>query len=89
MGELAPWHWVIVAVVFLVLFGSKKLPDAARSLGRSLHIFKSEAGDLTSDTSGTDTSGASGTGTSGTPAGETPAALPGAQAPDGRSGPSV
>ncbi|MGI8334881.1 Sec-independent protein translocase subunit TatA [Actinomadura scrupuli] len=51
MGELAPWHWVIVAVVFLVLFGSRKLPDAARSLGRSLHIFKSEAGDLTSGTS--------------------------------------
>lgn len=49
MGELAPWHWVIVAVVFLVLFGSRKLPDAARSLGRSLRIFTSEVGGLTSD----------------------------------------
>jgi sec-independent protein translocase protein TatA len=32
----------IIAVVILVLFGSRKLPDAARSLGRSLRIFKAE-----------------------------------------------
>jgi sec-independent protein translocase protein TatA len=43
------WHWLIVAVVVLVLFGSKKLPDAARSLGRSLRIFKSEVRALHSD----------------------------------------
>jgi len=33
---------LIIAVVILVLFGSKKLPDAARSLGRSMRILKSE-----------------------------------------------
>lgn len=33
---------LIVAVVVLVLFGSAKLPDAARSLGRSLRILKTE-----------------------------------------------
>lgn len=49
MGELSVWHWLIVAVVVLVLFGSKKLPDAARSLGRSLRIFKSEVSELHSD----------------------------------------
>lgn len=49
MGELSPWHWLIVAVVVLVLFGSKKLPDAARSLGRSLRIFKSEVSSLRDD----------------------------------------
>ena len=38
----APWHWVIVALVVVALFGYKKLPDAARSLGRSLRIFKTE-----------------------------------------------
>jgi sec-independent protein translocase protein TatA len=32
----------IIAVVILVLFGSKKLPDAARSLGRSMRILKTE-----------------------------------------------
>lgn len=41
MGALSPGHWAIVAVVLLVLFGSKKLPDAARGLGRSLRILKS------------------------------------------------
>jgi sec-independent protein translocase protein TatA len=32
----------IIAVVILVLFGSKKLPDAARSLGKSMRIMKTE-----------------------------------------------
>jgi sec-independent protein translocase protein TatA len=36
------WHLVIIALVVLILFGSKKLPDAARSFGRSLRIFKAE-----------------------------------------------
>ncbi|RZU34875.1 sec-independent protein translocase protein TatA [Streptomyces sp. BK022] len=40
---LEPWHLLVVAIVFIVLFGSKKLPDTARSLGRSLRILKSEA----------------------------------------------
>ncbi|MGW7519934.1 Sec-independent protein translocase subunit TatA [Streptomyces sp. NPDC054796] len=40
---LEPWHLLIVAVVVIVLFGSKKLPDAARSLGKSMRILKSEA----------------------------------------------
>ena len=42
MGALSVWHWAIILVVLVVLFGSKKLPDAARGLGRSLRIFKSE-----------------------------------------------
>ena len=39
----------MLAVVFLVLFGSKRLPDSARSLGRSLRIFKSEIQELNKD----------------------------------------
>ncbi len=42
MGSLSPWHWAILAVVVILLFGAKKLPDAARSLGKSMRIFKSE-----------------------------------------------
>lgn len=49
MGALSPGHWAIVAVVLLVLFGSKKLPDAARGLGRSLRILKNEVGELQAD----------------------------------------
>ncbi|MFF7788343.1 Sec-independent protein translocase subunit TatA [Streptomyces sp. NPDC007991] len=40
---LEPWHLLIVAIVVIVMFGSKKLPDTARSLGRSMRILKSEA----------------------------------------------
>lgn len=42
LGELQPWHIIIVLLAFVLLFGSKKLPDTARSLGRSLRMFKSE-----------------------------------------------
>jgi len=44
MGELSPTHWIVVALVFIVLFGAKRLPDAARGLGRSLRILKAELG---------------------------------------------
>ncbi|MDK0523972.1 MULTISPECIES: Sec-independent protein translocase subunit TatA [unclassified Streptomyces] len=40
---LEPWHLLIVAIVMIALFGSKKLPDAARALGKSMRILKSEA----------------------------------------------
>jgi len=46
---MSPWHWAIVAIVVLILFGSKKLPDAARGLGRSLRIFKSEVKEMQND----------------------------------------
>jgi sec-independent protein translocase protein TatA len=50
-GDLfdSPWKVLIVAVVVLVLFGSKKLPDAARSLGRSMRILKAEVSNLHED----------------------------------------
>ena len=49
MGSLQPWHWLILALVVIVLFGAKRLPDAARSLGKSLRIFKSEVRELQSE----------------------------------------
>lgn len=33
---------VVLLILALVLFGAKRLPDSARSLGRSMRIFKSE-----------------------------------------------
>jgi sec-independent protein translocase protein TatA len=42
---------LVLAVLFLVLFGSKRLPDSARSLGRSLRIFKSEVQEMNKDDS--------------------------------------
>ncbi|GAA2386406.1 Sec-independent protein translocase protein TatA [Catellatospora methionotrophica] len=49
MGALKPWHLILVVVVLVILFGSKKLPDAARSLGRSMRIFKAETKALSED----------------------------------------
>jgi sec-independent protein translocase protein TatA len=48
IGDLfdSPWKILIVAVVLIVLFGSAKLPGAARSLGKSMRILKSEVKDL-------------------------------------------
>jgi TatA/E family protein of Tat protein translocase len=40
---------IILMVVVAVLFGAKRLPDSARSLGRSLRIFKSEMKEMKDD----------------------------------------
>src|ERR1700747_1706905 len=51
IGDLfdSPWKILIVAVVIIVLFGSRKLPDAARSLGKSMRILKTEVSGLHED----------------------------------------
>jgi sec-independent protein translocase protein TatA len=51
VGDLfdSPWKILIVAVVIIVLFGSRKLPDAARSLGKSMRILKTEVSGLHQD----------------------------------------
>ncbi|GAB3239365.1 Sec-independent protein translocase subunit TatA [Kineococcus gypseus] len=49
MGALKPWHIIVLVVVLLLLFGAKRLPDAARGLGRSLRIFKSEVKEMQKD----------------------------------------
>ncbi len=45
----APWHIIILLVVILVLFGAKRLPGAAQSLGQSMHIFKNSMKGLHED----------------------------------------
>src|SRR3954454_3973698 len=49
MGALKPWHIIVFVVVLVLLFGAKRLPDAARSLGRSLRIIKAETKGLIDD----------------------------------------
>ena len=49
MRALEPWHFLILVLVVLLLFGGKRLPDAARGLGRSLRIFKSEVKQMQDD----------------------------------------
>jgi sec-independent protein translocase protein TatA len=50
MGDaLAPWHIIILLVVLVVLFGSRRLPGAAKSIGESMHIFKRSVSGLSDD----------------------------------------
>jgi len=53
LGQLRGWEWLIIVALILLLFGAKRLPDAARGLGRSLRIFKAETKGLTGDDSAT------------------------------------
>jgi sec-independent protein translocase protein TatA len=48
-ANFGPGHWAVLAVVMILLFGAKRLPDTARSLGKSLRIIKSELGELHND----------------------------------------
>jgi sec-independent protein translocase protein TatA len=36
------WEWLIIIVVLLLLFGAKRLPEMARSVGQSARVFKGE-----------------------------------------------
>ncbi|MCF6474642.1 Sec-independent protein translocase subunit TatA [Nonomuraea sp. MG754425] len=49
MQNLGWGEILIIAIVFAMLFGAKKLPDTARSIGRSLRIFKAETAKLHDD----------------------------------------
>ena len=46
MPNLRPIEIIAILLVILLLFGAKRLPDLARSVGRSLKIFKTEVKDL-------------------------------------------
>jgi sec-independent protein translocase protein TatA len=39
-GLLAPWHWIIIIGIILLVFGPKKLPELGNSLGKSITGFK-------------------------------------------------
>lgn len=40
MGSLSIWHWLIVALVLMLIFGTGKLKNAGKDLGAALHDFK-------------------------------------------------
>jgi len=46
MPNLGPTEIIVIIAVLVILFGWKKLPDAARSLGRSMRIFKAEVEEM-------------------------------------------
>ncbi|WAL63310.1 Sec-independent protein translocase subunit TatA [Amycolatopsis cynarae] len=46
LNGLQPWHLIVLVLIVVLLFGAKRLPDAARSIGKSMKIFKAETKDL-------------------------------------------
>ena len=48
-GNIGGWHFLIILLVILLLFGAPKLPQLAKSLGQSAKILKKEVSDLTDD----------------------------------------
>lgn len=42
-------HLLIIAVLIILLFGAKRLPDAARGIGKSMRIFRAETRGLADD----------------------------------------
>ena len=53
MGNLGGWEILIILVVLVLLFGAKRLPDMARSLGQSARVLKGEMKGLKDDDKGT------------------------------------
>ena len=46
MGSLGPFEIIIIAVVLLLFFGAKRLPELARGIGKSLKEFKKATSDI-------------------------------------------
>jgi sec-independent protein translocase protein TatA len=49
LANLSGWHFLIVALVVLLLFGATRLPALAKSVGQSAKIFRREVKDLAAD----------------------------------------
>ena len=55
LRNISAWHVLIVLLVVVLLFGAKRLPDLAKSVGQSMKIFKHEVKDLRDDDAPTTT----------------------------------
>ncbi|MGZ8546355.1 MAG: twin-arginine translocase TatA/TatE family subunit [Sulfuricurvum sp.] len=45
MGSFSTSHWLIVLAIVVLLFGAKKIPDLAKSIGQGIKGFKKEMRD--------------------------------------------
>jgi sec-independent protein translocase protein TatA len=82
VGNLGPTELIIIAVVIILLFGAKKMPDMARSLGRSMRIIKAETKGMKQDGEEGVPPATTATATPATPAPVVPAQLPEARPVD-------
>ncbi|HUI92287.1 MAG TPA: twin-arginine translocase TatA/TatE family subunit [Chitinivibrionales bacterium] len=51
MGGLSPIHWIIILLVIVLLFGSKKIPELAKGLGQGIKEFKKASSEATKEIS--------------------------------------
>ena len=49
LGVIGPWQWVIIALVIILLFGGKKIPELIRGLGKGMKEFKKGMNDVEND----------------------------------------
>ncbi len=49
MGVIGPWQWVIIALVIILLFGGKKIPELMHGLGKGVKSFKAGMKDAEKD----------------------------------------
>ena len=49
LGVIGPWQWVIIALVILLLFGGKKIPELMHGLGKGVKSFKAGMKDAEKD----------------------------------------
>ena len=49
LGTVGPWEIVLILLVVLLLFGAKRLPEIARSIGKSMFEFKKAASEAKKD----------------------------------------
>lgn len=48
-GGLRGWEWVIIAIIILLLFGGKKIPELMRGLGKGIRGFKEGLNDMSEE----------------------------------------
>jgi len=87
IGDLfdSPWKIAIIAILIIVLFGSRKLPIAARSLGKSMRILKKEVSSLHDDDGDDDDEPATGATVKAAPAQLQPPVAPAAASADAQA----
>ena len=49
LGVIGPWQWAIIALVIVLLFGGKKIPELMHGLGKGVKSFKAGMKDAEKD----------------------------------------
>jgi len=49
LGMIGPWQIVLIVLVFLLMFGGKKIPELMKGLGNGMKEFKKATKDLKED----------------------------------------